>query len=323
MTDFSKHFDGVSCLVTGGAGFIGSHLVDGLLAAGAKVKVLDDLSTGSLDNLAHLKGTSHGHHAQLIVGDICDYKMCVEAAEGCRYVFHQAALGSVPYSLERPEHCIAVNVGGTANVFAAARQVGADRVVYASSSAVYGDSTGLPKREGEEGRSLSPYATSKWMNEELADTYSRCLEGDTSFVGLRYFNIYGPRQSPKGPYAAVIPLFFAAGKAKQAMRIFGDGEQSRDFAFVGDCVQANMRAAIAPKASAGRAYNIGARGVTTINELARIITELTKSPQEPVHEAERAGDIKLSHADISAAEQGLNYDPTITLSEGLALTHQA
>src|SRR5262245_39452117 len=230
--------DWSSCpvLVTGGAGFIGSHLVDALLERGAKVRVLDSFATGFRRNLEHCAS-----RIELLEGDIRDTGTCRRASEGTQYVFHQAALGSVPRSVDDPATSIAVNVAGTANVFAAARDAGVSSVVYASSSAVYGDSERMPKREGQEGRPLSPYATSKWMNEELAEVYTRCY--GIRFVGLRYFNVYGPRQDPSGPYAAVVPRFFEAAAERRAPVIFGDGLQSRDFTFVADVVEANLLAA--------------------------------------------------------------------------------
>ncbi|MFP5287555.1 MAG: NAD-dependent epimerase/dehydratase family protein, partial [Thermoanaerobaculia bacterium] len=234
---------GVSVLVTGGAGFIGSHLVDALVARGARVRVLDDLSTGRRENL---------QDAELIEGDIRNPEICRAACEGVEYVFHQAALGSVPRSLIDPGASIAVNVTGTANVFAAARE--ARRVIYASSSSVYGDGETVVKREGEEGRPLSPYAASKAMGEELAEVFGRCYGQE--LIGLRYFNVYGPRQSPDGPYAAVVPRLFQACREGEAPVIHGDGEQSRDFTWVGDAVLANLLAAGAPPEACGRAYNV-------------------------------------------------------------------
>lgn len=307
-------FNGQAVLVTGGAGFIGSHLVDALLERGAKVRVLDNFSTGHRENLEHCKDRIELHEV-----DLRDLDACRRACEGVAYVFHQAALGSVPRSLEDPATSYAVNVGGTANLFTAARDAGVKRVVYASSSSVYGDSEKLPKREGSEGTPLSPYALSKWMNEELASNFARCF--DMGFVGLRYFNIYGPRQSPSGPYAAVIPLFFQACERGERPIINGDGEQSRDFTFVLDAVQANLRAAGADENACGTAYNIGAGGRTTVNELARLICEVTTSKVTPEYRPPRAGDVKHSNADTSKAKLAFGYEPTIALPEGIARTH--
>ncbi len=306
-------FEGKRVLVTGGAGFIGSHIVDALVDQGAEVRVLDSFVTGKRENLAH--------HTQVEVveGDIRDLDTCQRACEGVSVVLHQAALGSVPRSLKLPSDTFASNVLGTANIFTAARDQGIQRVVYASSSSVYGDSQELPKREGREGTPLSPYAVSKQMNEELAAIYARCF--DLEPIGLRYFNIYGPRQDPKGPYAAVIPRFFDAFVQGKAPQIHGDGEQSRDFTFVLDAVQANLRAALAPKAAAGRAYNIGAEGQTTVNELARVIRELTGATVVPTHVDPRPGDVKHSNADISAAKEAFGYAPSTRIETGLRAAH--
>jgi UDP-N-acetylglucosamine/UDP-N-acetylgalactosamine 4-epimerase len=305
---------GLPVLVTGGAGFIGSHLVDALVEGGARVRVLDDLSTGRRDNLAHL-----GERIELVAGDIRDYAACRAACEGVALVFHQAALGSVPRSIRDPASTIAVNVTGTANVFAAAREAGVRRVVYASSSSVYGDSARLPKREGEEGEALSPYAASKRMCEELGRVFHRSLGLET--VGLRYFNVYGPRQDPAGPYAAVVPLFFAAALAAEPATIHGDGEQSRDFTFVADAVAANLVAAGAPaEDAAGQAFNVAAGGRTSINHLARLIGRAVGGAPEPRHVEGRAGDVRHSQASLGRARRALGYEPAWPIERGLAQT---
>jgi len=301
---------GVPLLVTGGAGFIGSHLVEALVGQGAQVRVLDNLSSGRRANLDAVLGD-----VELVVADIRDPVACRNACSGAQLVFHQAALGSVPRSMADPATTIAVNVTGTANVFAAARDAGARRVVYASSSSVYGDSQKLPKREGEEGRPLSPYALSKVMNEQLAEVYGRCF--DMELIGLRYFNVYGPRQDPQGPYAAVIPRFFAACLAGRAPVIFGDGEQSRDFTFVADVVEANLAAATAPSAAEGRAYNVAAGAPTTVNQLARLVAEVAGVAVEPVHEPPRAGDVLHSAADPELARESLGFSAHTPLADGL------
>lgn len=300
----------VPVLVTGGAGFIGSHLVDALLDLGARVRVLDDLSTGYRGNLGHARG-----RVELLEDDVRDPEACLHACSGVSLVFHQAALGSVPRSMKDPATTIAVNVSGTANVFAAARDAEVRRVVYASSSSVYGDGATLPKREGEEGRPLSPYALSKAMNEELAEVFTRCF--GLELVGLRYFNVYGPRQDPSGPYAAVIPRFFAACRAGEPPRIFGDGEQTRDFTYVADAVRANLLAAGAPAAACGRAYNVAGGRQTTLNRLAREIRSLTGCGAEPVHEAPRPGDVRHSRADPVRAKEALGFVAEVPLAEGL------
>ena len=304
---------GASVLVTGGAGFIGSHLVDRLLELGARVRVLDDLSTGRRENLLHCL-----NRIELDVGDIRDAGVCDRACEGVSLVFHQAALGSVPRSLADPATTIAVNVAGTANVFAAARRAGVRRVVYASSSSVYGDSEALPRREGEEGRPLSPYALSKEMDELLAEIFARCLS--LELVGLRYFNVYGPRQDPSGPYAAVIPRFFAAWAGGSAPVIHGDGSQSRDFTFVSDAVAANLLAATAPATACGRAYNVGTGARTTVTELAMLTRAVVGAAGQPEHGPPRPGDARASEADLAAVTAALSYRPSMDLAEGLART---
>jgi nucleoside-diphosphate-sugar epimerase len=308
-------FDRERVLVTGGAGFIGSHLVDALLERGAEVRVLDNLSTGSRRNLAHCAS-----RIDFRLGDIRDPDACRDAMRGVAWVFHQAALGSVPRSVEDPGTTVDVNVAGTARVFAAARDARVRRVVYASSSSVYGDSDRLPKREGEEGKPLSPYALSKQMDEELAGTFQRSF--GMEIVGLRYFNVYGPRQNPEGAYAAVIPRFFKAYLGGQPPVIFGDGGQSRDFTFVADAVSANLLAAGAEASCCGRAYNVAGGRRTTLLELARLVGESAGSPRVPRHAPERAGDVRHSLADLSLSRAALGYSPEFELPEGLPLSHR-
>lgn len=303
----------VDVLVTGGAGFIGSHLVDALLDRGARVRVLDDFSTGRRENLRHALGS-----IELIEGDLRDPETCRRAAEGAQVVFHQGALGSVPRSMKDPATTFAVNVAGTANVFAAARDAEVRRVVYASSSSVYGDSETLPKREGEEGRPLSPYARSKAMDEELAATFADCF--GMELIGLRYFNVFGPRQDPSGPYAAVVPRFFAACRAGEAPTIHGDGEQSRDFTYVDDAVQANLLAATARSSACNRAYNVAGGLRVTVNRIAATIRALVGECPEPVHGPPRPGDVRHSEADLTAIREALGYAPRVSLEEGLERT---
>ena len=305
-------FEGVKVLVTGGAGFIGSHLVDTLLARGATVRVLDDFSSGLRENL-----TRWQDRVELFEGDIGDLELCERATEGARFVFHQAARGSVPRSIAEPLATITVNVGGTATVFEAARRAGVERVVYASSSSVYGDSVALPKREGEEGRALSPYASSKVMGEELARAFSDSYP--MTLVGLRYFNVYGPRQRPDGPYAAVVPRFMEAGLTGKSAIIHGDGEQARDFTFVDDAVAANVLAASAPDSCSGQAYNVGGGSMTTVNRLASEIQALTGGAAAH-HVDPRPGDVRRSLADLTAIGRDLGYRPRIELAEGLERT---
>ena len=298
-------------LVTGGGGFIGSHLVDTLLERGAEVRVLDDFSTGLRSNLEHAE-------IDLIEGDLRDMATCRRAAAGCRFIFHQAALGSVPRSMKDPATSLAVNSGGTANLFTAARDEGVARIVYASSSSVYGSSETLPKREGEEGDVLSPYALSKQMCEELADIFYRCY--GTEIIGLRYFNVYGPRQRPDGPYAAVIPRFFDAYFSGGRPVIYGDGEQSRDFTFVGDAVNANLLAAGAPSEACGRAFNVAGGRRISLNQLWKIVRDLAGGGPEPSYEAPRPGDVRHSLADLSAIEELLDYRAQVEIDAGLART---
>ncbi|MEM8962449.1 MAG: SDR family oxidoreductase [Acidobacteriota bacterium] len=309
--------NGVSVLVTGGAGFIGSHLVDALVERGGRVRVLDNFATGLASNLDHLDGK-----IEVIEGDIRDLATCQRACDGTRVVFHQAALGSVPRSVKDPATSIAVNVGGTANIFAAARDAGTARVVYASSSSVYGDSPTLPKTEGDEGKPLSPYATSKWMCEELAAVYGLSYP-DLVFVGLRYFNVYGPRQRPDGPYAAVIPKFFDAYRQGQAPKIHGDGEQSRDFTYVLDAVRANLLASGAGDDACGRAYNVAGGRRITVNELAARVREASGGGHEPEHGPPRPGDVRHSLADLSASQRLLGYQPETGLDVGIGLAANA
>jgi nucleoside-diphosphate-sugar epimerase len=306
----------VSTLVTGGAGFIGSHLVDALLSRGARVRVLDNLSTGKRDNLQAALPS-----VELIEGDIRDLEACRRACEGVAIVFHQAALGSVPRSMNDPATSFAINVSGTANVLAAARDAGVKRVVYASSSSVFGDSEKLPKREGEEGRPLSPYALSKWMDEELGELFTRAFGLET--IGLRYFNVYGPRQDPSGPYAAVIPRFFDACSRGEAPVIFGDGEQSRDFTFVADAVLANLLAAGAPASRTGRAYNVGAGQAATVKDLAIAIGKIMGVTEAPKYAPVREGDVMHSLASTADVEEALGFRAQVTLEEGLRRTRPA
>jgi nucleoside-diphosphate-sugar epimerase len=309
-------FRDVPVAVTGGAGFIGSHLVDALVERGARVSVLDDLSSGFERNLERVRD-----RIRLLKADIRDPEACREAVSGATYVFHEAARGSVPRSVVDPVPTIDINVRGTATVFAACRDAKVPAVIYASSSSVYGDSATLPKREGDEGRPLSPYAVSKVVDEQLADVFSRCY--GMRILGLRYFNVFGPRQDPNGPYAAVVPRFFAAIRLSEAPVIFGDGEQSRDFTFVSDVVRANLLAAGAPEGAWGRAYNVARGGGVTVNALARAIRDACGGGPEPVHAPERRGDILHSRADSSAAASAFGFRAEVTLEEGIRRTGES
>jgi nucleoside-diphosphate-sugar epimerase len=306
-------FQGRVVLVTGAAGFIGSHLVDALLERGARVRGLDNFATGKRENLPSGNG-----RFELVEADLRDREACQKACRDAAYVFHLAALGSVPRSLQDPASTIGVNVAGTANVFAAARDEGVRRVIYASSSSVYGDSERLPKKEGEEGLPLSPYALSKLMVEQLADIFA--LTFGLESIGLRYFNVYGPRQDPEGPYAAVIPRFFRAYLAREAPVIYGDGLQSRDFTYVDDAVRANLLAAAAPSDACGRAYNVGGGRRTTVRELARSIREAAGGGPEPRFEAARPGDALHSLADLTRSRERLGFEAAWPLPRGLSLS---
>jgi nucleoside-diphosphate-sugar epimerase len=307
----STRLRGARVLVTGAAGFIGSHLVDALLECGANVRTFDNCSTGRLGNLEHCRD-----RIEIVTGDIQDVAACRAACGGIELVFHEAALGSVQRSMEDPAATLSINIGGTANVFAAARDARVRRVVYASSSSVYGDSAVLPKREGEEGAPLSPYAASKVVDEELAEVFARCY--GMELIGTRYFNVYGPRQDPDGPYAAVIPRFFKAYAAGRPPVIYGDGQQSRDFTFVADAVAANLRAAIAPPAAAGRAYNVASGRRTSVNELARAVREAVGGGPDPQYAPPRPGEVRDSEADLTLSRARLGYAPQVTLTEGIA-----
>lgn len=303
-------FKDVPVTVTGGAGFIGSHLVDELAARGARVTVLDDFSNGLESNLEPVRALVH-----VVRGDIRSADDCRTAISGAAFVFHEAALGSVPRSMKSPAATLDVNVRGTATVFEACRDAGVRRVVYASSSSVYGDSTTLPKREGEEGRPLSPYALSKVMNEQLADVFGRCY--GMHLIGLRYFNVYGPRQRPDGPYAAVVPRFIDAVRSGRSPVIYGDGTQSRDFTFVKDVVEANLLAAGAGSEACGCAMNVAPGGSTTVSNLATEIISLFGASVGVDYQPPRPGDILHSTADPARARALLGFESCWTLREGL------
>ncbi|MDA2923036.1 NAD-dependent epimerase/dehydratase family protein [Acidobacteria bacterium AH-259-L09] len=304
-------FENTTALVTGGAGFIGSHLVEALVERGAKVRILDNLATGSSDNLAHCI-----HRIEFVKGDILDKEVCRRVCQNVVYIFHQAALTSVLRSIEDPANAISVNVAGTANIFAAGRDARVRRIIYASSSSVYGDSKILPKREGEEGRPLSPYALSKLMNEQLAEIFAGSY--DMELIGLRYFNVYGPRQDPDRTYAAVIPRFFKAFGEGDNPEIYGDGEQTRDFTFVKDAVAANLLAAGASKVACGHAYNVGVGSATSINQLAAKVGELMGRSCAPLYLPPRPGDVRVSLAGIEQIKKSLGYEPAYDLAKGLA-----
>ncbi len=297
-------------LVTGGAGFIGSHLVDELVRLGHSVRVLDNLTTGRIVNIEHQLDK-----IEFIEADIRDYDACRSACTGVDYVLHQAALGSVPRSIEDPLTTHNVNVTGTVNMLRAASEAGVKRFVYASSSSVYGDHPGLPKIEDEIGRQLSPYAVSKYTDELYAGVFYKNYRLQT--VGLRYFNVFGPRQDPGSAYAAVIPLFVSALMEKKSPRIHGDGEQSRDFTYVENVVQANLLAAVAPETVAGEVFNVACHDRITVNVLFKRIQSLLQSDTAAEYGPERAGDIRHSFATIDKAKRLLGYCGEISFEEGL------
>jgi len=309
-------------LVTGGAGFIGSHLVETLLRMGQRVRCLDSFATGHRRNLEEASAPSPADFA-LVEGDIRDQAACRAAVKGVEVVLHQAALASVPRSIQDPIATHEVNVTGFLNVLWAAREAGVRRVVYASSSSVYGDHPGLPKVERSVGRQLSPYAVSKYADELYAHVFGAAY--GLELVGLRYFNVYGPRQDPSGPYAAVIPIWFRSLLQGTPSYVNGDGESSRDFCFVEDAVQANLLAATTEDAPAlGQVYNVAVGERTTLNELFALIrTQAARIAPEaatarPVHREFRAGDVRHSLADVSKARRLLGYEPSVRVGEGLA-----
>lgn len=312
--------NGKLVLVTGGAGFIGSHLVEMLVKAGYRVRVLDNFSTGNMENLANLgNGSIHpGEDFEVIAGDIRDAHIVDRATRNVQGVFHLAALGSVPRSVQDPMTTQTVNADGTLNVFVAARKHEVSRLVYASSSAVYGDSQTLPKREGTEGSALSPYALTKKVNEEYGRLFQQLYGFET--IGLRYFNVYGPRQNPEGPYAAAIPRFISALLAERPPTIYGTGRQSRDFTHVTDVVKANVLAMDARREACGRSYNVGRGDRTTLLDLLAILQELLGTHIEPVFDKPRPGDVIHSSADTTAARKMLGFQAENDLRTGLTLS---
>ena len=311
-SDLSKyHF-----LVTGGAGFVGSHLVEYLLAHGAgRVRVLDNLSTGFMENLDAL---ANHPHFEFIKGDIRHPDTCRQACAGMDIVFHEAALGSVPRSIHDPLTTNAVNIDGFLNMLVAAQENQVQRFVYAASSSTYGDSPQLPKVEENIGNPLSPYAVTKLVNELYASVFYKQYGLQT--IGLRYFNIFGPRQSPQGEYAAVIPLFIEALLNDKAPAIFGDGETTRDFTYIENAVQANLRAAFADERAVNQVFNVAVGESTSLNRMFEILAQAANSQIKPVYKSERAGDIRNSLADISKAKQLLGYQPAVRIEEGLTTT---
>ncbi|GHA63730.1 SDR family oxidoreductase [Pontibacter akesuensis] len=312
-----KPLENLSFLVTGGAGFIGSNLVEYLLKYKVgKVRVLDNFSNGFRKNIEQFQDNPA---FELMEGDIRDPETCVAACEGMDVVLHQAALGSVPRSINDPITTNNVNIGGFVNMLVAAKENNIKRFVYAASSSTYGDSKELPKVEDRIGKPLSPYAVTKYANELYADVFGKTY--GMEIIGLRYFNIFGPRQDPNGAYAAVIPLFIDALIQDSAPKINGDGGQTRDFTFVENCVQANIKAALVANSEAvNQVYNIAVGDRTSLLEMFNILKETAGSDVEPVHGPDRAGDIRDSLADTSKAQRLLDYNPQVRITEGLQRT---
>jgi UDP-N-acetylglucosamine/UDP-N-acetylgalactosamine 4-epimerase len=306
-----------SFLITGGCGFIGSHIVEYLMRHNAgKVRVLDNLITGNYSNIQQWESYPNFEYME---GDICDTATCLKACEGIDYLSHQAALGSVPRSIKDPVRTNAINVDGFLNMMVAAKEKGVKNVVYASSSSVYGDEPNLPKFEERVGSPLSPYAVSKATNELYAKVFAStyCM----SIIGLRYFNIFGPRQDPNGPYAAVIPIFIDKLSNNVDVFIDGDGEQTRDFTFVENAVQANIRAMLTDNQEAfGQVYNIAYGENYSVNYLFNSIKEVLGTSQNAIHRETRRGDVRNSLADISKAKKLLGFNPLFSFKDGLPYT---
>jgi len=316
-TFHTQDISGSSFLITGGAGFIGSHIVSYLMENGAgKVRVLDNLATGFKRNIESYIGQPN---FEFIEGDIRDLDTCNKACEGIDHISHQAALGSVPRSVKDPVTSNEVNVSGFLNVLTAAKDAGVKSFVYASSSAVYGDEPNLPKVEERIGNPLSPYAVTKKTNELYADVFGK-LYG-MKIVGFRYFNIFGPRQDPDGPYAAVIPLFVSGIMNNTTVYINGDGEQTRDFTFIDNAVQANIRGMLTDNEAAfGQVYNIAVGERFTVKVLYESVRDILGLEHEATYREPRAGDIRNSLADTSKAKNLLGYEPTQRFMEGLQQT---
>jgi len=299
-------------LVTGGAGFIGSNLCEALLSMGYTVRCLDDLSNGKQENVDMFIDTPE---YTFIKGDIREFDTCMNACKGVDYVLHQAAWGSVPRSIKMPLLYEEINIKGTLNMLEASRQNNVKKFVYASSSSVYGDEPNLPKQEGREGNLLSPYALTKSVDEMYAKLYSELYSLDT--YGLRYFNVFGRRQDPEGAYAAVIPKFIKQLLNDEQPTINGDGKQSRDFTYIENVIEANLKACKAPTEAAGEAYNIAYGGREYLIDLYNWLCEALGKGIKPVFGPDREGDIKHSNADISKAKKLLNYEPDWDFNRGI------
>lgn len=318
--DISQH----KFLVTGGAGFIGSNIVEYLLTFGAgHVRVLDNLSNGYVENINEFKKHTN---FEFIHGDIRDFDTCVKAVEGIDFISHQAALGSVPRSIQDPINSNSVNVSGFLNMLVAAKESKSlKRMIYAASSSTYGDSKELPKVEGREGKPLSPYAVTKAVNEYYAEVFSMVYGFHT--IGLRYFNVFGPRQNPKNPYAAVIPIFCKNFLDNNSPTINGDGETSRDFTFVENAVQANIRTLLfgqneKDELNKHEVFNVACGDQVTLNEMIVMLQSIAKKEIQPIYGPERPGDVRHSRAQITKSEEIFGYSPRFRFEEGLELVYQ-
>jgi len=299
-------------LVTGGAGFIGSNICEALLDMGYKVRCMDNFSTGKRENI---EGFLHNKNFTLIEDDIRNLEACLVAYEGVDYVLHQAAWGSVPRSIEMPLLYEEINIRGTLNMMEASRQQGVKKFVYASSSSVYGNHPVLPKKEGQEGELLSPYALTKMVDEEYGRLYKELYGLDT--YGLRYFNVFGRRQDPDGAYAAVIPKYIKQLLNDEQPTINGDGKQSRDFTYIENVIEANLKACLAPSEVAGQAFNIAYGGREYLIDIYHELCKALGKDIEPIFGPDRPGDIKHSNADISKAREMLGYDPEWSFERGI------
>ncbi|MBT2736718.1 SDR family oxidoreductase [Bacillus sp. ISL-7] len=304
--------EGSKFLVTGSAGFIGSNLVEVILNLGYQVRGLDNFSTGKKENVEEF---INNPNYEFIEGDIREHETCMKACEGVDYVLHQAAWGSVPRSIEMPLLYEEINIKGTLNMMEAARKNGVKKFVYASSSSVYGDEPNLPKKEGKEGNLLSPYALTKKVDEEYGKLYTKLYGLDT--YGLRYFNVFGRRQDPNGAYAAVIPKFIKQLLDDESPTINGDGKQSRDFTYIENVIEANLKACNADSEAAGEAYNIAYGGREFLIDIYTHLLNALGKDLQPVFGPERKGDIKHSNADISKAKEMLGYDPEWSFEQGI------
>lgn len=309
-------------LITGVAGFIGSNLLEILLKLNQKVIGIDNFSTGyqhNIDDVLQSVTVSQRNNFTFYEGDIRQLKDCQQCVQGVDYVLHQAALGSVPRSIDTPDVTHATNVTGFLNILIASKDAKVKRFVYASSSSVYGDSPILPKVESQVGNPLSPYAVSKYTNELYAKAFATCYQIET--IGLRYFNVFGPRQNPSGPYAAVIPLWILSLINNEPVYINGDGETSRDFCYIDNAIQANIKAALTTNADAvNKVYNVTVGEQTTLNQLFKLISSYLSSSQQPVYRDFRSGDIRHSLADISQIQKCLRYLPEGNMKAGLQQT---